>query len=331
MSWRTKLPSFVKGLPLVAVSRFAVRSAFTLNELLVVIVVITVLLSGLIPAVNAAREAARRCQCQQHLRSWGQAFNAYVAAHRRYPPAATWRVGGDAQRPPQLARHSMFSFLLPFFDQQRLSQSIDYRQDWNCSRNIAWSKQELGGILICPSAPGNRRGKHATDYTTAIRVDPAEAAIGRLVSTGVVRNRSRAGPPSWGAGQPVWEGILALETVDHRRHLIDRRVSRPEDVDDGLSKTVLLVENAGKPICYRHGRRANCHITRFRWASPTIWMAINDVCGLSQLVNCHNNSQPYAFHRGGLQLLIADGSVRWVTTSVAADVFVAAITRAAGD
>jgi hypothetical protein len=92
-----------------------------------------------------------------------------------------------------------------------------------------------------------------------------------------------------------------------------------------------LLENAGKPICYRFGRQADCVITRFRWASPHLWLTINDVCGQQQLLNCHNNSQPYAFHPRMIHVLLADGAVRELDQDIAADLFVSFVTRAARD
>ena len=60
-------------------------------------------------------------------------------------------------------------------------------------------------------------------------------------------------------------------------------------------------------------------------------MTINDVCSGDQLANCHNNSQPYAFHRGTLNAVLADGSVRAIAEDTAPDVFVSLITCAGRD
>ena len=125
--------------------------------------------------------------------------------------------------------------------------------------------------------------------------------------------------------------MLQLDQVDYRLQRFDRRVVRPRDVRDGLSQTILLLENAGKPVCYRQGRRASCTITRFRWASPNLWMTINDVCGRDQLVNCSNNSRPYSFHPAGLNVAHADGSVHFLNQQIDPDVFISRITLAAGD
>jgi prepilin-type N-terminal cleavage/methylation domain-containing protein len=305
---------------------------WTLVELLVVLAILALLFALLLPALNASRQAAFRVRCQSNLRGWGQAIHAYLAVRERYPPAATWREGERPDRRPIPARHSLFTYLLPFYDQQPLSQQVDLRRDWNSAANERWTKQWLGGILICPAAPEGRYDKHPSDYTMAVRVDPSDGTgLGSLLRAGLVRDRSGRGPPNWGTGETCWEGLLTLDGVDYRRGTPLGGVVRPRDVRDGTSKTALLFENAGKPLCYRDGRLAACHITRFRWASPTIWMTINDVCRQQQLVNCHNNSQPYGFHRGGLYSVHADGAVHWISEQMAPDTFVAAITRAGED
>jgi prepilin-type N-terminal cleavage/methylation domain-containing protein len=308
------------------------RDGWTLVELLIVIAIVALLLALLLPAILASRQAALRVQCQSNLRGWGQAVHAYLAVHQRYPPAATWREGERRDGRPLPARHSLFTYLLPFYDQQPLGERIDLSQDWNAPPNARWTRQWLGGILICPAAPGPRIDKHPADYTTAIRVDPADASgLGQLLHAALVRDRSGRGPPNWGAGAACWEGLLSLDGFDYRRGIRFGGSVRPRDVIDGTSHTMLLFENAGKPLCYRNGRLATCHITRFRWASPTIWMTINDVCHGQQLINCHNNSQPYGFHRGGLYSVYADGAVHWIAEQIAPETFVAAITRAGRD
>jgi hypothetical protein len=286
----------------------------------------------LLPALLAARQSSLRAVCQSNLRQWGLAAQAFVAAREVFPPAATWRIGEPRNGLPVPARHGVFSFLLPFVEQATLSERIDWNRDWDDPVNRPWTRQELGGVLLCPAAPGGREGKHAVDYSTAIAVDPSErTGIGRLLRAGTVRNRSSRGSPSWGVGERVWDGLLQLDEVDYVRRTRHRRRVRPADVRDGLSRTTLIFENAGKPLCFRHGAAARCHISRFRWASPVVWMTINDVEGGEQLLNCHNNSQPYGFHAGGLNFVFADATVRFVAADMAADPLISWFTLRAGD
>src|SRR3990167_6687593 len=83
------------------------RPGFTLVELLVVIAVIGILLALLLPAVQAARESARRSQCGNHLKQIGLGILNYESTHRVFPP--TFTRGPD---------HNLLTFLLPYVEQQ---------------------------------------------------------------------------------------------------------------------------------------------------------------------------------------------------------------------
>ncbi|MCA9151154.1 MAG: DUF1559 domain-containing protein [Planctomycetales bacterium] len=309
-----------------------VTSGFSLVELCITLAILATLLALILPAVQASREAARRLICQSKLRSWALATQAFVAVREFFPPAATMRVGEAPDRRVEPARHSLFAHLLPYCDEVTLAGRIDLTRDWNDSANDTWTHQNLASLFLCPSAPGGRHTKHPSDYTTVVRVDPTtQFGLGELLRAERIRNRSGHNAPNWGNRLAVWDGLLLVDEVDYVRKRSSRRTRRPTDVKDGLSRTVLLIENAGKPVCYRYGRPADCQITRFRWASPTIWMTLNDWCGEDQLLNCHNNSQPYGFHPGGLNCVFADGSTRFLSAGVEADQFVSAITAAASD
>ncbi len=323
------------------------RPGFTLVELLVVIAIIALLVSLLLPAVSSARESARRTTCTNNLRNLALAVHGHLAAKESFPPASQFRVGGKFSKfsPPDPARHSMITFLLPFFEQGNVYDNFDMRFDWNdtrFSRNEANAKQNLGGILVCPSAPGGRESKHVSDYNAANRVDPSvSSGLGGLIRGGSLRNRAHGtSSPGYGEWRPEWDGVMQRYSVNYsancRNRCEDRRVVREAHVKDGLSNTFMLFENAGKPMCYRNGRfdsecTANGDITRFRWASSTLYMTINDTCAGGRMVNCHNNSQPFAFHPVGANFAIADGSVRFIEQAIEPEVFVSLFTLAAGD
>ncbi|MGI9427248.1 MAG: DUF1559 domain-containing protein, partial [Bythopirellula sp.] len=152
------------------------RRGFTLVELLVVIAIIGILIALLLPAVQAAREAARRTDCKNNLKNIGLAAINFESTYRKFPPAAQSRTGSSWKQatPPPLARHNGISLLLPYFEQGSTYSKIDYDWDWNDdahSSNETFSKQDLGGILICPSAPGGRERFHVTDYVPMSRID----------------------------------------------------------------------------------------------------------------------------------------------------------------
>lgn len=308
------------------------QPGWSLLEILCVVVLITIGMALLLPALAGGREAARRTQCQSNLRNLAVAVQHYVSVRDRFPPAATVRYGESPSGAPIPPRHGIFARLLPYCEDSALSQQLDLSRDWNDPANVRRTRQHLGGILLCPSAPDERQRFHASDYCPAIRVDPSdESGLGSLVRNGILTNRSHHPGPAWGNHLPIWDNLLQLDEVDYIRRRVDRRVVRSSDVRDGLSHTLLLVEDAGKPICYEFGRPSDCLITRFRWASSNLWMTVNNFCRQQQVINCSNNSQPYSFHRAGVNVVLADGSVRFLDEQIAPDAFVSLVTLAAGD
>ncbi len=145
--------------------------AFTLVELLVVITIIGMLIALLLPAVQAAREAARRLACSNHLRQIGIALQGYHAAIGMFPPggiehrarinAATGKPYGAAGR--QLA---WSTFLLPYLEQEGLYRQLDLGKAFDAAENAA-TAAALIPVYVCPSVPdGNclKQGRGPCQY-----------------------------------------------------------------------------------------------------------------------------------------------------------------------
>jgi prepilin-type N-terminal cleavage/methylation domain-containing protein/prepilin-type processing-associated H-X9-DG protein len=331
------------------------RIGFTLIELLVVIGIIGILLGLMLPAVQAARETSRRNECRSNMRNLALAALNYETVWRRFPPAAQMRTDSKdhgegtwpSSKKPPLARHNGITFLLPNFEEGSTFEVIDFEWDWNHSRNEDHTKQNLGGILICPSAPEGREWRHVTDYIAATRIvikpgGSSYRSLKPLVEAGLIDGKN--GAPD---GSRQWDGILQVDSLVQQynkatktwtinRETTDRREVRAGSVLDGLSRTWLYFESAGKPYIYRGRYRDDQYSVeeeardnnRFRWANPETWMAINDYCGVSQIINCDNRSKPYSFHDGGTNIAYADASVRFHTDDMDPQVFVALLTIA---
>ena len=118
------------------------RPAFTLIELLVVIAIVGVLVALLLPAVQAAREAARRSSCSNNLRQIGIALHQYHDARKRLPPSGCYPLGGTANTWSAQAR------LLPYLEEQGLEGLIDWRLAYNAQPMVT---QVRIPVYLCPS------------------------------------------------------------------------------------------------------------------------------------------------------------------------------------
>jgi prepilin-type N-terminal cleavage/methylation domain-containing protein len=116
------------------------RLAFTLVELLVVIAIIGIMVAILLPAVQMAREAARRMSCSNNLKQWSLALQNYHDTHGRFPPSGIYRSGMVVRvtnPPPLPSHHTWISLILPFLEQQTLQGLIAYDLPaWNQQVNV---------------------------------------------------------------------------------------------------------------------------------------------------------------------------------------------------
>ena len=108
-------------------------SGFTLVELLVVIAIIGILVALLLPAVQAAREAARRMQCSNNLKQIALALHNYENSLKVFPPSSTskfgagvWNYPGTGPTDPNIHLQSFASLLLPYLEQANIANSINY-------------------------------------------------------------------------------------------------------------------------------------------------------------------------------------------------------------
>ena len=135
---------------------FAFRSGFTLVELLVVIAIIGVLVALLLPAVQFAREAARRVQCSNNLRQIGIGIHNFHDAMKMAPPGA---VSGASVREPHTrfsiptgVEHGWAVFLLPFAENKPIADKYQWNFDWRAPEN-AVARETRVPIFQCPSTP----------------------------------------------------------------------------------------------------------------------------------------------------------------------------------
>src|SRR5262245_39293273 len=151
-------------------------TGFTLIELLVVIAIIAVLVSLLLPAVQQAREAARRTQCKSNLKQIGLALANYESAQRVLPPGYVSGIGpADSQTGDSGPGWGWLAILLPFVEQENLQQSLRWDLPcWDPANSVA-VKISLP-LYLCPTATNEATTVGITDINQNV---PQNAVFGR--------------------------------------------------------------------------------------------------------------------------------------------------------
>ena len=153
--------------------RHAHRKAFTLVELLVVIAIIGILIALLLPAVQAARECARRISCTNNLSQIALAVQNYNMAHFVYPPG-TIDEQGPIVNESKGYHHNWIAQMLPYLEQTTLYRHIDFDAGVYDQSNDEVRRVHISSLL-CPSSPRGRVELGVTNYAGCH--DPTETPI----------------------------------------------------------------------------------------------------------------------------------------------------------
>jgi prepilin-type N-terminal cleavage/methylation domain-containing protein len=298
----------------------ASRRAFTLVELLVVIAIIGILVALLLPAVQAAREAARRISCQNNLRQLGLALHTYHDQFGVLPPRRIVQP-----------LHSWITLILPQIEQGNVHSTYQFGVAWNHAQNQPAIITPLK-ILICPSAPDGIERIDQISPTVRAAVSDYAAATSMVA---IAYTANGLTPPA------DMRGIIAT----------DAGTSMAE-VTDGLSNTVMVIEDAGRPGFWIRGPRrgpdtnnvgcgnanvAGGRVTGSAWADPASDLPVHSfqtsglACPGPCVINCTNNNEPFAFHTSGLNAIYGDGSVRFMFQTLGVRELGPLITRAGGE
>jgi prepilin-type N-terminal cleavage/methylation domain-containing protein/prepilin-type processing-associated H-X9-DG protein len=279
--------------------------AFTLVELLVVIGIIGILVALLLPAVGAAREAARRTACINNMRQIGLAVLNFESAHKAFPPA-------HVEHP---RRHSGFAYILPYIEEQPIHNLYDFKQHWSAVANRPATQTTIA-TFVCPSVGDPR--DWFTDYAICSRLSDATGdAYKTLVAQNLVRERTLRFNDN-GAMRLELRSILRKDEFAPRRKMTD-----------GLSHTYMVFECGGRPKRYINGQFQPdaTPASGARWADPENHFWLHDY----PLVNFNNGNEIYSFHSGGANFVFGDGSVHFVADTIDPEAFVSQFTASAGD
>ena len=291
------------------------RCGFTLIELLVVIAIIAVLIALLLPAVQAAREAARRMQCTNNLKQLGLALHNYHDIHGRFAPGATSVTlpNGYIYRQPFLPS------LLSFLEQRTLTDSFNF--------NLSFQEA-------------------ANSTTRAIRVNvfdcPSDQQIFFSNNGATVFDVKGSYGINWGQNTYADPGLPAPFALNYGASLAE--------LTDGTSQTFLMSEllqtlaPPGQPdtVVDRRARMwaelSGCSQISTRLA-PNSQVPDYSVCWPAQKAPCNRNTgdannhyiAARSRHPGGVDTLLADGSVRFVKDTIALPTWRALSSRAGGE
>jgi prepilin-type N-terminal cleavage/methylation domain-containing protein/prepilin-type processing-associated H-X9-DG protein len=335
------------------------RPAFTLVELLVVIAIIGVLVALLLPAVQAARESARRMSCQNNLKQIGLALHNAGTSRNVFPPARIDDPTLPVPRANQWGRVSVHAFLLPYIEQSNLASQFDIGKDYRSAPTSSPASARSSNIVVtstqlktftCPStARKNRTGNiPASNPSPALVSGESHPAGAGAASDYFVMNFIEYDGNSDDATRPA-NGYAAAQKGFIPRLtgqvgcLAKNIENRAAEITDGLSNTFFMIEDAGKPDLFRVGRRVHGIA-----AQDTIWSNYQNNIGLSGAssttgefttsptdgkcaINCTNDSEIYAFHSGGANIVMMDGAVRFLAQTTEITIVSALLTKQGGE
>lgn len=329
------------------------RRGFTLVELLVVIAIIGILIALLLPAVQAAREAARRSQCSNNLKQIGLALHNYHDTNKTFP--FSWMVFATDPGYSDLNAQVWGTRILPYIEQQALYDQYDsrfpaidqYAAHPEVVQNLAVIATPLAAY-VCPSTPGG------VDRVYDASLDPdfpftwTAAPSDYTAILGVYGQFATIAYAGW-SGSGSRSGVMQFNGINPDNGDVELDRSRIADIKDGTANTAMVGERVGGDTIYMKGGQVHPNSAMLGpsngggWGdimNGETWYAgtLYDGSGTPPdqgpcAINCSNyrNGGFFSFHPGGAQFCLADGSVRFVSETIDAFTFAALTTRNRGE
>ena len=301
----------------------SVRKGLSLMEVLVVIAIIAVLIGLMLPAIQNAREAARRTQSENNLKQLSLAALNFQTQRGYFPPGAMNESfsGGPVSDLPKdgSVRHGWGIFLLPMLEQNALYERYNFQRDFASAENQSAVSQPLA-VFTSPVAPnGLRRGSEQGGRMLAVSDYHPPRGVSELL-IGDHHDDDDHG------------AIPIVPKADYRGIFGRNSVTRPAEVSDGMSHTILLVESAGGPDLYRLGRPIPGATVKgysaYSFESPFL---VHGTCDLGghfpgaywNVTNLGgDDGEAHGFHSGVVLAAFADGGVRKLSKSLDIRIYV---------
>ena len=301
------------------------RRAFTLIELLVVIAIIAILIGLLLPAVQKVREAAARAQCINNLKQIGVALHNYHSSYNTFP------VGSN-----QLG-FTVISQLLPYIEQNNLYNQINFMVSATNAANSGPTGTTIK-ILLCPSdqiylPPAGLGGNnYFANYGTAIQFfQPSTVANGVFAlrdTTGISVLGITDGTSNTAAFSELKKGDFNNAVYGPADWLNASSLGAPTTADqaDAMCQGINTA-NLGYQWLSAGGEWLNDSNTGTAYTHVGLPNSIN--CGFPATLTFDVNASSY--HIGGVNVLLCDGSVRFITSTISLPTWRALGTRAGGE
>ncbi|MFO0938137.1 MAG: DUF1559 domain-containing protein [Gemmataceae bacterium] len=304
--------------------------AFTLIELLVVIAIIAILIGLLLPAVQKVRAAAARASCQNNLKQIALACLNYEGVYQKFPSSNT---------PNSVDKSTVYNgwpvLILPMLEQENVRNIYVMNANWYDSSNLT-ARTSRVNTFLCPSANGARLGTSAVAGVTG---SPFEGTAWDYTNVAVVSKGliDYLNYPNAANYLSFWRGVMSSTG------------STVGQISDGMSNTILIAEDANRPEYWVKGKRITDkapttygsggvgEVFGGLWADHQKGFGIDGTSadGFTDVgdcaINCTNSFEIYAFHTGGANVAMADGSVQFLRESLPIRILAALSTRGAGE
>lgn len=294
-----------------------------------VIAIIAVLIALLLPAVQQAREAARRSQCKNNLKQLGLALHNYAETHGCFPMGCHFGDMG-ASCPNASNRSTWLTYLLPFADLANLYQKMDFDRTRGTS---GWDSGNIRGVNVplfrCPSDPNGRAQTGQLTYAP----NNYAACLGKtqyLYGTGGASTAGGIG--TYIAGNGAWAKMV-LNNGQENAVFSTNSSCKFKSITDGTSNTMAISEmvvgtkvrqsgnSTMNPCDETSGTESHLRGYSWMWGHEVGWNYTTLVPPNSPTVDCtrfevYVNTIARSQHVGGVHATLADGSVRFISDNI---------------